>query len=119
MTVKTHNIRAIEIPATEQHNSINVWFHTDDEMRQFLANRQTYANVDGMIKDDTGLPVGIWYYAEFSAKYPEFVSPEDLNGIPSFVYTNGNPMAKEEAEDRNEDMFDCGCGNNQVCNKCC
>jgi hypothetical protein len=71
VAVATTPLRAVDMPATEDYNDVNQWFFTDQVMHQFLCDRRVYANKDGTIRNSKDRIVGIWYFAEFSAKYPD------------------------------------------------
>jgi len=96
-------LRAIDIPATESHQADNQWFFTDDTMRQYLAACQLFGHIDGSVINTNGTIVGLWYYAEFSSKYPG-------------ATTEQMTLAEQEAEDRNErDCFCSGVGAAEGC----
>jgi len=91
----TTPLRAVDIPATDQHNLSQQWFFTDDDMHRFLAARMIYAAKDGSIKDTDGEIVGLWYFAEFSCKYPGATTDQG-HGDPACEAENDDIIADRD-----------------------
>lgn len=73
-------LRAIDLPCNDHCASDQQWFFTEDLMRQYLAGqRAAYANVDGMVRDAAGEVIGLWYFAQLSAKHPDFDDPQQMS----------------------------------------
>jgi hypothetical protein len=98
-------LRAIDMPATENNNAINQWFFTDNAMRAFLCHNWAYAHEDGTIRNHDDNIIGIWYYAELSAKSPNERYNEaidaadvDLSTIGYFEYSHGDEWGESVGE---------------------
>jgi len=96
-------LRAIDIPGTINRNAIQTWFFSNDAMKQFLASRTLYGDDDGSIRNTDGDIVGIWYFAEFSAKNP---APKTRSCCDYMDDIPQKTLAQQEAEDRNEVIYD-------------
>lgn len=67
-------LRSIDLCVDHDSGNIRQWFFTHQDMCQFLCALKVsaYADTNGSIRDQDGAVIGLWYYAEFSCKYPEF-----------------------------------------------
>ena len=67
---QTTSFRAIDLPACEEHNSVQLWFFNEDLMHQYLLTTgRGYASKDGSIKDRDGETIGKWFYVELNTPH--------------------------------------------------
>lgn len=67
VSFKSTLLRAINLPATEDHAADQQWFFDEDLMNQYLLiTGRGYISEDGHIKDRDGEQIGNWFYVEIT-----------------------------------------------------
>ena len=84
-------LRAIDLPANDDRSAVHMWFFSEENMHTYLCDNRYYAHESGTVRNSDNVSIGIWYYAEFSAKYPFESYNEELDAQMEAVIGQTDP----------------------------